>query len=395
MTPAKVLLAGLLAAGALPLQAGTLTGVVRNATTGRPAPGQDVVLLEMAGGMEAVGATKTDAQGRYTLEHPAIGRGPVLLRVPYRGVNFHQNVPPGRPQADLEIFEPTTDPRAVQIASRVVIFQPNGATLLVGEEYAIQNAAQPPVAYFKPEGTFEFTLPEGAELGQVGAWGPSGMPVNQGTIEKGRNRFAIAFAFRPGQNGVRLAYQLPYPANQATFRAASPYATGRVALIVPPTMQLQAPGFTLSGNDQGWNIYAREGVAARTTFDITVSGTAPPLPADSMGAEGQGGSGTAPAISQLPPRLDSLKWPLVAGFAALFSLGLLHLLRKSRLEAAPAAPAADGVAEVQREVGQGLDEIKDALFRLELRRQAGTLSEEEYLRERARAEQTLRDLLQE
>jgi hypothetical protein len=40
-----------------------------------------------------------------------------------------------------------------------------------------------------------------------------------------------------------------------------------------------------------------------------------------------------------------------------------------------------------------LDALKDQLFRLELRHQAGTIGEEEYLRERAKAEQVLRELV--
>ncbi len=53
---------------------------------------------------------------------------------------------------------------------------------------------------------------------------------------------------------------------------------------------------------------------------------------------------------------------------------------------APAANSAATVAAVEREVEQGLDGLKDKLFRLELRRQAGTVTEEEYLRERTQAE---------
>jgi hypothetical protein len=40
-----------------------------------------------------------------------------------------------------------------------------------------------------------------------------------------------------------------------------------------------------------------------------------------------------------------------------------------------------------------MDALKDTLFRLELRRQAGTISEDEYKQERARAEKILRDLV--
>jgi hypothetical protein len=62
-----------------------------------------------------------------------------------------------------------------------------------------------------------------------------------------------------------------------------------------------------------------------------------------------------------------------------------------------ATPAAAGngnaLGSLDRATASSLDALKDQLFRLELRRQAGTISEEEYSRERAKAEQVLRDLV--
>jgi hypothetical protein len=40
-----------------------------------------------------------------------------------------------------------------------------------------------------------------------------------------------------------------------------------------------------------------------------------------------------------------------------------------------------------------LDELKDILFKLELRREAGTITEAEYISERDRVQQILRDLV--
>src|SRR6266446_8522880 len=51
------------------------------------------------------------------------------------------------------------------------------------------------------------------------------------------------------------------------------------------------------------------------------------------------------------------------------------------------------MAEVDAAIGTSLDALKERLFRLELRRQAGTISEAEYAQERARAEKVLRDLV--
>jgi hypothetical protein len=65
----------------------------------------------------------------------------------------------------------------------------------------------------------------------------------------------------------------------------------------------------------------------------------------------------------------------------------------SSTAAAVASSTTLSVATVEREVEQSLDGLKDKLFRLELRRQAGTISDEEYARERNRTEQVLRELV--
>src|SRR5688500_17274699 len=89
---AVIVLLLLTSAGAI--VAGTVTGVVRNGTNGAVASGVDVVLIRLAGSMETVADTKTDAQGKYKLDHPEIGQQPMLIRAVYRGVNFHKALPP-------------------------------------------------------------------------------------------------------------------------------------------------------------------------------------------------------------------------------------------------------------------------------------------------------------
>jgi len=387
--------------------AGTLNGVVRNGTTGKPAAQQDVILISLQGGMEAVATARTDAQGRYSFDRPEIGSGPMLVRVVYQNANYHQNVPPGRSTADIEIFEATATVKDLQVASRLLIVQPNGPVLLVGEEYTVHNHSKPPVTFAKE---FEFRIPEGAELNQVAAWGPSGMPVVQGTTTKGANHFGVPFPMRPGENGIRISYQMAYATNQATVGAPALYPVDSLMVIAPPTMQIAGSELQPAGAEQGYNVYTRKAVGANAALQVAVSGTAPPpreTPAASGGAMGGGGVAEAGQRMQtLPGRLQHLQWILLAGFAALFALGTVMLWRKpvsaaAAISGAPAkaaAPSSDGraadvAAQVDRAVHQGLDDLKDTLFRLELRRQAGTISEEEYAQQRARAELTIRELV--
>jgi hypothetical protein len=413
--------------------ANTYTGTVRNGTNGKVAAGVDVILLNLQTGMETVANTKTDAEGHYQLTYTPTGQIPMLVRAIYKGNNFHAMLPPGSSAADVQIYEPTSDPKTIQFPGRLIFFQPNGANLRVGEEYQVQNQSNPPVTFMKQDGDFEFQTPDGIENLQVSVQGPEKMPVTQGTIDRGGNRKAIAYAFRPGESDVLISYEVPYPSNKISLSLPSVYSVSSVALMVPPTMTISSDGFQSAGMNQGMNVYTHDAVPASAPIFVSVSGTAPP-PSDSGQAQGDSGAGdTGVAVTAVPPKLDTLKWVLVGGFAALFFLGAGYLYRKPALNGAAtgvangsavphtprqknkplkAAPVVNGptamesasparlevpadktMSAVDREVGTSLDQLKDTLFKLELRHQAGTISDQEYAEQRARAEKILRDLV--
>ena len=420
----RCLLALLLFFAATAARAGTVSGIVHNGTNGnKAAAGVDVLLIQLQGGVQVVASTKTDADGRYQFDNPAIGQGPMLIRAVYRGVFFHQPLTPGTSTVDVTVFEPTTNPAAMKMPLRLLVFQPNGDKLMVGEEFSLVNESKPPAAYFKQDGNFEFTLPAGAQIDQVSTFGPSGMPVRQSTIDKGKGRYAIAYAFQPGQNGVRISYMLPYAGDHASLRESSTYDAQRVLLVIPPTMQVSSPGFNPAGTEQGFNVFSKDTVKAGTGFDVSVSGTAPPAadasaPPDQVNGRDSGEAAPPPTIESAPARLDNEKWILLGGLAAIFAVGVGLLLRKPVVPAMvtepalasptnskarkaqragqskPAASPLPLTEQVHQEVNTDLDSLKDTLLRIELRRQAGTISDEEYALERGRAEQLLRDLVQ-
>jgi hypothetical protein len=125
------------------LYGASVHGTVKNGTTGKPAANVEVILIQLQGGMQPVLNSKTDAEGQFTFDYPAIGTQPMLVRAVYRGINFHQALPPGRNELEVDVFEPSRDPKTISVGTHFVIFQPSGATLEVGEEYAIKNDSQP------------------------------------------------------------------------------------------------------------------------------------------------------------------------------------------------------------------------------------------------------------
>jgi hypothetical protein len=179
-------------------------------------------------------------------------------------------------------------------------------------------------------------------------------------------------------------------------------------LVAPPGVTLTGDGVTAAGQEQGMNVFVHDPLEAKGTLTVSVAGVGS-APADNGGGQQAGQEGNSRAQGQqvdvAPPRIDDLKWPLVFGLVAVFAMGAILISRKQVVVAAAPeeaetttpsskkAKATAAVEEVKEKVSASLDSLKEEVFRLELRKQAGTISEEEYAREKTRVEKLLRDLV--
>ena len=412
--------------------AGTITGTVVNRTTGKPAPNVPLTLLNVTANMAEVGSTKSDPNGAFTIDSPSIGGGPMLLRAYYQGVNFNTFVPPVNQPVTAEVFDISHDPKSIAPTTHVVIFQPGDNKLIGAEEYMVQNSSNPPQAYFRTEGNFDFAIPEKGVLQQIAATTSSGMPVTQASIEKGNGKYAIAYAFRPGETSIRFSYDLPYPGQAAILKLPATYPGVKLLVVAPPGVTVSGDGLQPAGQEEGMMVYTHEPLAAKASLTVNISGVGSPQRSAGSGAQSQEQEGNSRSgnenIQAVPARLDEYKWYLLAGMGLLFAMSAFLLSRKQIIVAPapePVAPAAspaskpssksalapapttaqaappvapvaspvNGFAAVNEQVNTSLDSLKDSIFRLELRHQAGTISEEEYASERARMEQLIRDLV--
>src|SRR5262249_53554224 len=148
------------------------------------------------------------------------------------------------------------------------------------------NSSKPPVAFFRADGNFNVNIPQNAELKQIAAAGPAGMPVVQAPIDKGKNNYSIAFAFKPGESDIRLSYELPYSSNSASVKLTANYS-GRLLLVAPPGVSLSGDGLQSAGQQQGMDVYSGPVLNAGDSLTVAVSGTAPP-PNASGQANGRG-----------------------------------------------------------------------------------------------------------
>jgi 5-hydroxyisourate hydrolase-like protein (transthyretin family) len=405
------------------VHAGTLSGTVINRSTGKPAPNVDLDLLSPTAGMAEVAATKSDAQGRFSVTKDAIGMGPILIRASYHDTSFNTFAPPGRPEVEVEVYEISKDPKTISVESHVVIFEPQDGKLVGAEEYSVQNTSQPASAFFRTEGNFDFAIPEKGTLGPVTTTTSMGVAVPQASIDKGKGRYAIAYPFRPGQTNVRLSYELPYGGNSATLKLPASYPGMKLLVVVPPGVTITGDGLTSAGEEQGMMVYTHPPLPAKGVLSVSLSGVAAPQTADAGQGQGASQEGNSrvpegPQVIAAPSRLDDYKWYIFAGLAALFAMGAILVSRKQVVvsgvdddaaapppaksakpergrKAQPIAlsPAPNLASDIDQHVTVSMDSLKDQIFRLELRRQAGTISEEDYAREKAQFEKHLRDLV--
>jgi len=415
-------------------EAGTLSGTVINRTTGKAEANVALDLLSPTQNMMELATTTSDAQGHFSVTKDSIGGAPVLIRATFHDVSFNTFAPPGRPSVEVEIYDISKDAKAISVPSHVIIFEPQDNKLVGAEEYSIENATKPPAAFFRTEGNFDFAIPENATLQQVSTTTAMGMAITQASIDKGKGRFAIAYAFRPGQTNVRLSYEVPYTGSSAALKLPAVYPGAKLLVVVPPGVTVTGDGLNPAGQEQGMLVYTHDPLPAKGILSVSLSGvpTGPPAGAGSeQGGQGQEGNSRqdqGPEVIAAPSRLDDFKWYVFAGLAAIFAMGALLLSRKqvivaggpedgevtvapaktvkapgsgSKAKRAPTTTTAasapgqvNASAQVEQHVAATMESLKEQIFRLELRRQAGTISEADYAREKAKFDQLLRDMVQ-
>ena len=191
-------LAALLSLSALST-ATNLKGTVKNGTTGKPAAGDDVVLLDMSQGMQEAARTKSDAQGRFSFNYEETG-GPHMVRVLHQGVNYFPQggvIPPGTSTAEVTVYDAAAKVPGIGLTVDMMRAQSEGNNLQVTELWVVKNPSSPPRTQMS-DNAFEVMLPAEAQVDSAMASGPGGQPVNSAPVPQAeKNKYAFIFPVRP------------------------------------------------------------------------------------------------------------------------------------------------------------------------------------------------------
>jgi hypothetical protein len=414
-----VLAAAMVAAFSSFALAESITGVVTNKTTNKPAAGDDVVLIRLQQGMQEASRTKTDSHGRFTLDVP--DQGIHLVRVTHDKANYFRPAPPGTQSVEIEVYNAAAKVKGVSGEADVMRIQTDasGKALHVVENFFVKNESNPPLTQFSDR-PFEFYLPAGAVVEGSAALAPGGMPVQASPVPLGDpNHYAFIFPIRPGETRFQITYRLPYSGSMK-FSPRVGMPTDTIAVMMPKSMTFAAgpsAPYTPVTEETTAQTYVARSVAPSEPLDFTVSGTgqmprdteaAATTGSDTAGAAGAGGAAAGTAASDTRPGgglgvpLDpegtndpwaKYKWWILGGLGLVMAAGAGFMLTGNQRPTNALAGGTVAAGGFAGEPPSLLAAMKEELFALETDRLQGRLTESEYVEQKAALEVVLRRAL--
>jgi len=434
----QICLSTLLAVLLLSLSASaqTLTGTVKNATTGKPSSGDEVVLLSLGQGMEEAGRTKSDAKGNFSFKLDA--QGPHLVRVIHQDVTYHRMAPPGTTSTEVEVYDVGKKVEGIDVVADIMRVQVEQGQLEIMRAFAVQNHSKPPRTQMN-ERNLEFYVPEGAQIVQSSAMTANGQPVNSAPVpvDDKKTRYSFLFPLRPGTTQFEVAYQVAYTGS-ANIDPKTVYPLQHFVTILPKSMQFSpAPGTKFQSMndpqqpDANVQVASSAAVGQPLAFKISGEGTlqdrqdsanasaSAGQPGASAGAppESRPGGGLGPPIDA-PNPLQRYQLPVIIGLGVILAAGGVFVAfrqqtgRIARTTGSAAleeeyvitpAPVRDSRASQESRPAEDrvqpaaprsspsalLHALKDELFDLEVEHKQGRISQQEYEKTKAALDQTL------
>ena len=414
----------------------TLTGSVKNSTTGKPAAGDDVVLLSLGQGMEEAGRTKTDAKGHFSFKLD--GQGPHLIRVIHQEVTYHRMAPPGTTSVEVEVYDAGKKVEGIEVVADIMRFQASQGQLQIERTFAVDNNSKPPRTQMN-EHNLEFNVPDGATVNEGQAMTAGGQPVKSAPVpeDNAKNRYAFLFPLRPGETRFNVVYTVPYTGS-ANIDPKTVYPLEHFVAIAPKTMEFSAaPGAKYQVTpfpgqpDANVEVASNMQVGQPMAFKLSGEGSLA-APADENGQPSQGsaeqnesrpGGGLGPPIDA-PDPLQKYRWWILGGFAAALVIGGVYVASRQQASNRAARARGKGLPPLEEDVEYAevpaarevraaeprsseprmgpsstrsssklLEALKEEMFELEVEHKQGRISQQEYESTKSALDQTLQRAL--
>jgi hypothetical protein len=310
---------------------GQISGVVTNATTGKPAAGVVVNLIHPGeNGMQTLGTATSGADGAFSINQQ-VPSPPALLQSTFEDVQYTLILQPGAPSVGVRVnvFNVTSQESEATLARQhLMILEPGGNAIKVTETFLIQNNGKN--TFNDPaKGSVQFYVPKAAQGAKVSVEPPSGVPITRAPEKTSQaDIFKLSYPAKPGDTVYEVSYTLP---PSKTF-ASQVLGKSPLLLVTPEAVRLAGAGIKEQGvKDLPNGSRARVYEVPGGSYEATIDGIGTlQTEADESGQQQQeGGDSGAPPTTAGNARLyQRLPWVLGLTFSIL-GLGGVLLYRRS------------------------------------------------------------------
>ena len=249
---------------------GAIEGTVINGTTGKPEPSVKISLVQPgAGGMQAIATSISDANGKFSIDHD-LPPPPALLQADYKGVQYTQVQPPGRPTTGIQfqIYESAKKPPQGMQMAHLIMIEPSLSSLEISETFLIRNESTTTFDD-SSNGTAQFYPPATAgDKVQVSVTPPTQMTIQRQAVKGAKpGSFKIDYPVRPGETRFDMHYTLPA---SDTFSAKVVTGERPTTVVTPVSVQLSGDGIKEVGVEQ--DVQARLYEVTAPSFEVKIQG---------------------------------------------------------------------------------------------------------------------------
>jgi hypothetical protein len=302
-----------------------IDGTIINQTTGKPQPGVILQIVQPGqGGMQTLGTTKTDTEGKFKFDQEP--QGPTLVQAIYGGVLYNRMIPPGTPSTNLQVdvYDSSKKPNGAKITQHFIILQPSATELAISESFLYQG--DPKLTFSdSANGTLRLYLPPDAKGASATIQGPGGMPI-QRSVDKTKqvDVYKVDYAVKPGETRFDVNYKLPL-SSPLVFSSKVIQPEGNTDLVAPVGVTLKGENIESIGQEPKTQAVIYK--VKSPTFQVEIEGMGS-MREDAGASAGEPPDG-APGIEVVPPRIyDKMYWILSLAFGIL-GLGSFLLFRSA------------------------------------------------------------------
>jgi hypothetical protein len=310
-----------------------------------------------------------------------------MIRAIYKDVNYHGQFSmdaSGKANVEVEVFEPTTSMKGIQVESTGIAFQVVGDQLQSLETITFNNRTKPPRTLMNPEGNFRFSKPLGiSELPKVRVTAPgSSMPLVQAALESadGQSYYSL-YPLKPGITKFEVQQALPYASRNYTYTAKFYQDIASMDIGVSPIdMTFSGQGLSRVSTDsqQNFAIYRSGPIKAGSEITWTFSGG---IPTSEPNASEPAENSRIEAVPDSIGRNALIIGPLLlTGFVLVLWYAFHQMQQGSQKTASPRT----------REIKDRREQLLNTIADLDHRYEIHALERPEFLRQREETKRRLR-----